>query len=206
MNLTRGIGLLLISYLLGCFTAGYYLVRWRTGQDIRQLGSGNVGARNVSRVLGPAGFAMTFAVDFAKGAVAVWLARRFSSSDGLALLALLAVVSGHIWPWPLRFRGGKGAATAAGALLLYDYRMLLISLGVAAACLIGSKRTIPSGLLGFALLPVVGAGLGADATAILGMAVLSGLILIAHRTNLVEEFNQWPRRRKLSGKSNLSPK
>ena len=61
----------LTSYCLGCFTAGYYWVRSRTGLDIRQQGSGSVGARNAGRVLGPGAFLVTFLLDFGKGALAV---------------------------------------------------------------------------------------------------------------------------------------
>src|SRR5882724_3203373 len=96
------------SYLLGCFTAGYYLVRWRIGQDIRELGSGNVGARNVGRILGVPGFLGTLLIDFAKGALAVWMTAHFTTRDNLAGLALVSVTVGHIWPIHLRFHGGKG--------------------------------------------------------------------------------------------------
>src|ERR1035437_1663501 len=111
------------AYGLGCFTAGYYLVRWRTGQDIRELGSGSVGARNVGRVLGWQGFLAAVLGDFGKGALAVWAARQFTTDDRLVTLALPAVVAGHLWPVQLRFRGGKGMAAALGALLIYDYRL-----------------------------------------------------------------------------------
>src|SRR4051794_7495052 len=83
---------------LGWFTTGFYLVRGRTGQDLRELGSGNVGARNAGRVLGWKGFLLTLAGDFLKGAVAVWFARRFSGDYLLVAVALLAVVAGHLWP------------------------------------------------------------------------------------------------------------
>ena len=68
------LGLVAGSYVLGCFSTGYYLVRQRTGQDIRELGSGSTGARNAGRVLGRNGFLLTMAGDLAKGGLAVWLA------------------------------------------------------------------------------------------------------------------------------------
>ena len=61
-----------VSYLLGCFTAGYYWVRWRTGQDIRQEGSGNVGARNAGRILGATAFAATLLLDHFSPAAVVF--------------------------------------------------------------------------------------------------------------------------------------
>src|SRR5437879_3228327 len=79
------------AYVLGCFTTGYYLVRWWSGQDIRDFGSGNVGARNAGRLLGWMGFLVTLLGDSAKGAFAVWAARHFAQDDRLAGIAMLAV-------------------------------------------------------------------------------------------------------------------
>src|SRR5579872_1257598 len=75
------------GYLLGCLTVGYYLVRWQTGRDIRQAGSGSVGAKNVGRILGVGGYLITFLADFAKGALAVWLATHYLADERLAALA-----------------------------------------------------------------------------------------------------------------------
>src|SRR5262249_22050721 len=106
------------AYALGCFTTGYYLVKLRTGQDVRELGSGTVGAKNVGRVLGWPGFVLTVLGDFAKGAFAVWAVKYFTTDDHMLMLAILAVVAGHVWPVQLLFRGGKGVATSLGGLLL----------------------------------------------------------------------------------------
>src|ERR1043166_9636458 len=96
------------AYLAGCFTSGYYLVRMRLGEDIRELGSGSVGARNVGRVLGKTGFLLTLGLDFAKGSFAVWAARHFTTpvDERLVALAMASVIAGHVWPLQLRFRGG----------------------------------------------------------------------------------------------------
>jgi glycerol-3-phosphate acyltransferase PlsY len=81
------------AYVLGCFATGYYLVRARTGRDIRNIESGNIGARNVSCVLGKTGFCLTVLGDVAKGILAVWAAQRFTGNDLLAALAMLAAVA-----------------------------------------------------------------------------------------------------------------
>src|SRR5882672_37035 len=73
------------AYVLGCLATGYYLVRFRTGKDIRTMDSGNIGARNVGRVLGKSGFFITFFGDLAKGVLAVLLARILTHNDTLAL-------------------------------------------------------------------------------------------------------------------------
>src|SRR5690349_12036601 len=98
----------LICYVLGSFTSGYYWVRWRTGQDIRLLGSGNVGAKNVGRLLGPTGFCITLLMDVAKGAIAVGVGIYAGLGSDAIVACILAVVAGHNWPAQLRFQGGKG--------------------------------------------------------------------------------------------------
>src|SRR5260221_14562881 len=78
----------LASYALGCFTAGYYLVRVLTRKDIRQIGSSSVGARNVGRVLGPIGFALVLFFDVTKGALAVAVTRYFAHDERSIVLAV----------------------------------------------------------------------------------------------------------------------
>jgi acyl-phosphate glycerol 3-phosphate acyltransferase len=141
----------LAAYLLGCFTTGYYLIRLRLGQDIRDLGSGNVGARNVGRLLGWPGFLVTVLGDFGKGALAVWAARHFTTDDWGVLVAMLAVVAGHIWPVQLLFRGGKGMATSLGALLTYDWQLALVFVLLFAAAFAALRKTVLPGL--FAVCP-----------------------------------------------------
>jgi len=112
---------ILTGYVLGCFASGYYLVRWRTGDDVRVVGSGSAGATNVGRVLGWQGFWLTVSFDFLKGFFAVWLAEHFHLKPAGVMLTLLAVVAGHIWPVQLWFRGGRGVATALGGLTIFDH-------------------------------------------------------------------------------------
>lgn len=185
MNFTAGeITLLLASYALGCCCAGYYLVRFRSGQDIREHGSGSAGATNVARELGVAGFALTFVVDLAKGALAVWSATYFGLEPDKAVLAMLAVVGGHIWPAQLRFHGGKGIATAIGAILVFDYRLALGVFLLSGLLFALSRRLALAGLAAVAVSPVVMAVLGRTRGAIAGMTALAAMILIAHRTNI----------------------
>src|ERR1041385_5777682 len=90
-NWSRASGIAFAAYVLGCFTTGYYYVRFRTEQDIRHLGSGSVGAKNVGRILGWKGFFLTLLGDFAKGAFAVWAAEQFTPDNRIVAVALLAV-------------------------------------------------------------------------------------------------------------------
>ena len=176
------------AYGLGCLTTGYYLVRIRVGQDIRNLGSGNVGARNVGRILGKLGFLITLVGDFGKGVLAIWAVWHFSGNDFLALIALLAVTLGHIWPVQLRFRGGKGVATSLGGLLLWDWR-LVTAYAVTFAVLFAVFRrgTLP-GLFAYIGLPLVNFGLNRDLVETMLMAALCALVLFAHRKNFGDEM------------------
>ena len=176
------------AYLLGCFTTGYYLVRGLKGIDIRTVDSGNVGARNVSRVLGRTGFLLTTIGDVIKGVVAVWAARHLTHDDRYTAVALLAVVAGHIWPVQLFFRGGKGVATSLGALLLYDWRLVVAYVLVFAGGFALTRKTILPGLFAFACLPAAGLWLNHDGWKITFVTVLSLLVLFAHRWNFVEEI------------------
>jgi len=107
--------LLLVSYLLGSIPFGVILARLFGGADVRKAGSGNIGATNVARVAGPAAGVLTLLLDAGKGWFAVWLAGHFMhGASGLLVGAGFLALLGHCFPPWLRFRGGKGVATAAG--------------------------------------------------------------------------------------------
>ena len=105
----------LFAYLLGSIPFGLLLAKLFGGTDVRKSGSGNIGATNVARVVGPAAGVLTLLLDAAKGAFSVWLAARLmhDSATTMVFAGLFAMV-GHCFPVWLRFRGGKGVATAAG--------------------------------------------------------------------------------------------
>ena len=188
------------AYLLGCFTTGYYLVRLRLGQDLRDLGSGSVGARNVGRLLGWQGFLLTLLGDFGKGALAVWITRHFTTDDRLVLVAMVAVVVGHVWPAQLLFRGGKGMATSLGALLICDHELALVFALLFAAAFAALRKTVLPGLFALACLPLMSWYLGHDPAEVIGTFALAGVVLFAHRRNLATELSQFLDRRNLHPK------
>jgi acyl phosphate:glycerol-3-phosphate acyltransferase len=124
------------SYLLGSIPFGYLLVRIFRGEDVRDSGSGNIGATNVSRT-SPVLGSITLIMDALKGAAAVLLAQRFSPEivigakpyQAMAAAAFFAVL-GHIFPIWLKFRGGKGVATALGSLALITPQALIATIAV----------------------------------------------------------------------------
>lgn len=175
---------ILIAYLLGGICSGYYLVRFKTGQDIRELGSGGVGARNVGRILGKPGFMLTLFFDALKGLVAVLLAREFEIAEPAVSLVLVAVIAGHIWPLPLQFRGGRGIATAIGAYIVYDYNLALLLLGITGVLMVFRRGFILSGLAAFLLLPIVAYALDFPGHTIAALAGSAVIILLAHRERI----------------------
>jgi len=107
-----------VAYLLGSIPFGLILARLFGRGDVRKGGSGNIGATNVSRVAGPLAGILTLLLDGAKGAVAVLIAGRYSNDSATwMVIAGLAALLGHCFPVWLKFKGGKGVATAAGVYL-----------------------------------------------------------------------------------------
>jgi glycerol-3-phosphate acyltransferase PlsY len=125
--------ILLLGYLLGSIPFGYLIVRLKSGRDIRQSGSGATGANNVTRTAGKGAGILTLLLDALKGAVAVLLARWLTGDDGtpwvVAGAGILAVV-GHCFPVWLKFKAGKGVATALGVFLVVAPLAVAGSLGV----------------------------------------------------------------------------
>lgn len=106
-----------VAYLLGSIPFGFLIVKVR-GRDIRESGSGNIGAANVARSAGAIAGTLTLILDAGKGYLAVWIAARWTHSDvRWMMVAALAAVLGHMFPVWLRFKGGKGVATSLGVFL-----------------------------------------------------------------------------------------
>jgi len=123
MNVALGC---LLGFLLGSLPTAFWVGKLVKGVDIRQQGSGNVGATNVFRVVGKKWGIAVMAIDMLKGFLAVWWLPDFFSSP--SILSGVAAIAGHTWtPW-LRFRGGKGVATSAGVFLALAPRAALASL------------------------------------------------------------------------------
>ena len=181
---TKELSVVLLAYGLGSFSTGYYLVRLRTGHDIRRLGSGTAGSRNVARTVGLAAAAITLVGDATKGALAAGAAMLFGLEPWAVLLVIAAVVAGHIWPLQLRFLGGKGLATVMGAVLVLDYRLVLVAYVVAAITLRLTRQITVGGLVAVLLTPLIAALTGHTQTDVIGLSLLAALILFAHREDI----------------------
>ena len=184
----REIALIAAAYALGCLSTGYYLVRLRGGADVRTLGSGSAGARNVGRALGRTALAVTLAGDAAKGAIPVAAALLLEMEPWAVMAVVFAVVAGHLWPAQLGLRGGKGLATTMGAVLVLDFRLVLVAFVVAGIALLVSRNATGSGLAAVALTPIVALVAGHTPFIAAALAILAAVIMFAHRANLQAIF------------------
>ncbi|MGB0768751.1 MAG: glycerol-3-phosphate 1-O-acyltransferase PlsY [Phycisphaeraceae bacterium] len=194
------------GYLLGSVSFALILGRAK-GIDIRAHGSGNVGATNLGRALGKKWGVLCFFLDLGKGLVPVlaygaWtglIADDGEAIDAIAMLKWLAIgvaaVLGHVFPVFLKFKGGKGVATSAGALLGFWPVLSVPALAAGVVWFVVTKATayvglasviaaavLPFFVVGFALL----LGYGLDEIAVCGgvSALLAGLVIVRHRSNL----------------------
>jgi acyl phosphate:glycerol-3-phosphate acyltransferase len=178
-------GLILMGYLLGSIPFGIILTRLFGAGDLRQIGSGNIGATNVLRT-GRKGLAAgTLVLDGAKGAVAVLLARHFApelGQDG-AMIAGAAAMIGHCYPVWLKFRGGKGVATLLGLSLALAWPIGLVFAAMWLATALLSRISSLGGMVGAASAPIAALALGYQVYAI-GLAGLAVIVLWRHRENI----------------------
>lgn len=147
--------MLVAGYLLGSIPFGYLIARFFAGRDIRREGSSNIGATNVARTLGLRAGLATLALDAGKGACAVWLATRLHGDFSAPLaFAAIGAILGHLFPVWLRFRGGRGVATAIGAFLVIGWLATLADLLIWVVVMAIWRYASLSSILWAALLPL----------------------------------------------------
>jgi len=182
--------LLAAAYLLGSIPFGLLLARVHGGKDVRQHGSGNIGATNVSRVAGPLAGILTLVFDAAKGALPVWAAGRiFENSATAMMLAGLAALAGHCFPVWLKFRGGKGVATALGVFAALSVASTLAAVVIFVLALILWRYVSLASVSAAASMPLLIYFLWAPGHAPplvinLGTLFATALIFFKHRANL----------------------
>ncbi len=185
------LGLLVLAYLLGGVPSAYIAGRLMRGIDIRQHGSGNMGATNVFRVLGTKPGCLVLAADIAKGALAAWLLPRLSplplSAWGACLFGLVAVL-GHSYTPFLSFKGGKGVATSAGVFLGVAPMAAVGALGLFAAVFALTRMVSAGSLLAALVLPalvIVWGETGGEGHPVLVLAlILAVVVWVRHIPNI----------------------
>jgi glycerol-3-phosphate acyltransferase PlsY len=177
--------LVVAAYLLGSISFAVLVVRKKTGQDIRAEGSGNAGATNVLRAHGKKLAIVVALLDVAKGAAAVLLARLVTADPRWAAAAGFAAVLGHVFPVFYSFRGGKGVATAVGAVAVLSPLALLACLGVFVAIVAATRYVSLGSVVSMAILPAVAGGLfGAPLPIVTAAAATAVLVIAKHLENL----------------------
>lgn len=184
--------IVVLSYLLGSVPTGYLLVKLFRHEDIRSVGSGNIGATNVLRSGGKGLGAATFALDVLKGAapvlIAAWIAPKFSVPPrSLEALAAVSAVLGHMFPVWLNFRGGKGVATGFGVFLVAAPLAALASIGLFAVIILLTRYVSVASILGAASFPIFAWFLvGGDKPApfIAAQIIVALLIIVKHHQNI----------------------
>jgi acyl phosphate:glycerol-3-phosphate acyltransferase len=173
---------LIFGYLLGSIPFGLILTRFAGTQDLRSIGSGNIGATNVLRTGRKGLAAATLIGDMLKGTVAVIIAGYYGGPDA-AMLAALGAFLGHLFPVWLNFKGGKGVATYIGVLigLLWPAALVFCIVWIATAAI--SRYSSLSALVASFLTPILLWGFGHLALAAL-FAVLTLLLFYMHRENI----------------------
>ena len=171
-----------IGYLLGSIPFGIVITRMLGLGDLRQIGSGNIGATNVLRTGNKPAALATLLLDSGKGAIAVVQARALAG-DGAALIAGAAAFLGHLYPVWLNFKGGKGVATFLGTLLALDWRLGLGACAIWLATALVTRISSLSALVAAALSPLVAFWLDGPRLALV-VAFMAVLIFIRHRANI----------------------
>ena len=172
---------LLLGYLLGSIPFGVILTRLGGAGDLRQVGSGNIGATNVLRTGRKGLAAATLLLDLAKGAAAVWLVGWWSPGD--APLAATGAFLGHCYPVWLGFRGGKGVATLMGIVLALSWPIGLVYAVVWLGLLVLVRISSLAGMTAAASAPVAAAALGRYDLVLLLLA-LALIVLWKHGANI----------------------
>ncbi len=191
-----------LAYLAGSIPTAYLAVRFRKGTDIRDQGSGNVGATNALRVLGPGPALAVAAADFAKGFVPVFLvghygAPAFQSGNAAffsgavpGILTGTAAVVGHLFPVFLGFRGGKGVATGAGVLTALFPPLFPACIALFGLALALFRRASVASLIAAASVPFLYAGisltlgLGLDGPLMAFTVLVPIMVIASHRKNI----------------------
>ncbi len=175
------------SYLVGSFPTAYLLVKWLKRVDVRTIGSGNVGATNVSRVAGLKAGVAVFLVDAGKGLIAARLiapwAFDVTTTSGPLLCGLMAVI-GHTFPVFLSFKGGKGVATTIGVLSGVIPLVALIYLIAWAICFFLWRYASVASIAAAVTIPLAQIALRQELPNVLLGLSLALLVIVRHRSNI----------------------
>jgi glycerol-3-phosphate acyltransferase PlsY len=169
-----------VAYFIGNISPAILLGKLH-GIDIKKEGSGNAGTTNVLRTLGKKAAVVTLIVDILKGFVAVEIGFA-ASGEALGYVCALAVFCGHIWPCLYKFKGGKGVATAFGAILAINWILALELLGIVAIIVLITRRMSAGSIIGAVSFPVL-VWFSEPGFFYLGL-IMAIIVIVKHRSNI----------------------
>lgn len=183
------LAIFLISYIWGSIPFSYIIARLFKGKDIRKLGTKNVGAMNVISVAGLVPGLIALFFDILKGALIVYLTDKITGNLAVSLFAGLFTVIGHNWSIFLKFKGGKGIATAIGVLLLTSpLSILILYLIIVPIIILITNDSFMSASIGFTILPLILWLLARDIWFVIFGILLALIIVIKHLNELKTFF------------------
>lgn len=177
------VAVVVLAYLIGSIPFALLVAR-RTGADLRRVGSGNLGAANVMRASGVRTGLLVATLDMAKGAVGVLIARQLAPEAPTPAIAGLAAVVGHVYPVWLRFRGGKGVATACGVFSMLTPAAMPLAVAVFITTVWATRYISAGSVLATMVLPPIAYALGSPLPTVAAAAATAALIIFRHRSNL----------------------
>jgi acyl phosphate:glycerol-3-phosphate acyltransferase len=172
------------AYLVGSVPFALLLSRRWGARDLRRIGSGNLGAANVLRASGVTAGVLVAMLDILKGAVSVMLAQRLSGDTAGSAAAGVAAIVGHVYPVWLRFRGGKGVATACGVFSVLTPLAVPPALAIFIATVWVTKYISLGSVMASIALPVIAYVSAAPPSIVAASCTTSALIVLRHRTSL----------------------
>jgi glycerol-3-phosphate acyltransferase PlsY len=188
--LLKAILLTLFAYLIGSISTGVILSKIFAKVNLQEEGSRNIGATNVSRLMGKKWGLLTLTGDMLKGMIPVWLGQWFYRGEGEAALVFICIMAlaaflGHIFPIYLGFKGGKGVATAFGIFILIGPKALLIALPLFIAVVYFGKYISLGSMIAAVSLPILLILFNYNIYPVLLSLVISLAVILKHKENII---------------------
>ena len=185
---------IVVAYLVGSVPFALLLARRWGAEDLRQVGSGNVGAANALRASGVRAGVLVAVLDIAKGAASVALASHLSNVAAAPAIAGLSAIVGHVYPIWLRFKGGKGVATACGVFSVLTPIAVPPALLVFLVTVWGTKYISLGSIVATVALPSIAYAIGSSTASLAAAFAAAVLIIFRHRSNVVRLLDGTERR------------
>lgn len=182
----KALVIITLSYLLGSIPFGVIISKYK-GINLKEKGSGNIGATNVLRTVGKGAAAFTLLGDLLKGSLSVFIANNFLHEPWIAFTGI-AVILGHIFPVFIRFKGGKGVATTFGVVLIYSPIVAISAILLWSVVVFIFRYSSLGAVITFLFLPAIVSILDPDKMKLYFSSFISIIIILKHRDNLLRIF------------------